>query len=157
MTSSSLCRLKTTVVLANPLEWIENHFFVTAGQNDGDSLTEILVWDPSTESWQHAGDLARFSHAAVAIPSSIIESECSAMFLKWFFLKINLQAAVVLNLAIPLIELISQFCIFCFTSSKSILTLVGKVPPVSMILVFSRISGSEINCLQVKFVQPWSA
>ena len=63
---------------------IENQFYVTAGQNDGDSLTEILVWDPSTESWQHAGDLAvaRFSHAAVAIPSSIIESECSAMFLK---------------------------------------------------------------------------
>merc|ERR1719237_429659 len=67
---------------------IENHIYVTGGQdvitgyyND---LTEILRWDPSSESWQQVGNLGvgRDSGAAVAIPSSIIESECSAMFLK---------------------------------------------------------------------------
>ena len=37
-----------------------------------------------TESWEQAGNLAveRSWHAAVAVPSSIIESECLAMFLK---------------------------------------------------------------------------
>ena len=49
---------------------------------DDNDLTEILRWDPFTESWQEAGNLAvaRSYHAAVAIPSSI--TECSAMFLK---------------------------------------------------------------------------
>ena len=63
---------------------IENHIYVTGGYDWYNSFTEILRWDPSTESWQHAGDIAvkRFRHAAVAIPSSIIESECSAMLLK---------------------------------------------------------------------------
>ena len=56
---------------------IENHIYVTGGY-DGNYLTEILRWDPSTESWQKAGDFAlpRHFHAAVAIPSSIIESGC---------------------------------------------------------------------------------
>merc|ERR1712037_808803 len=60
---------------------IENHIYVTGGQ---DYLTEILRWDPSSESWQQVGNLGvgRYGHAVLAIPSSIIESECSAMFLK---------------------------------------------------------------------------
>ena len=62
---------------------VDNHIFV-AGGSDGNYLTSILFWDPSTESWQQVGDLkvARDFHAAVAIPSSIVESECSAMLLK---------------------------------------------------------------------------
>ena len=58
----------------------DNIIFVTGGWDDAVSgLTAILSWDPSTESWQEAGNLAvgRYLHAAVAIPSSIIESECS--------------------------------------------------------------------------------
>ena len=64
---------------------VDNIIYVTGG-SDGNYLTSILFWDPSTESWQEAGDLkvARHTHAAVAIPSSILESECSAMLLKWF-------------------------------------------------------------------------
>merc|ERR1719341_2451040 len=64
---------------------IDNHIYVTGGQDDGyDYLTEILRWDPSSESWQQVGNLGQWrgGHAAVAIPSSIIESQCSAMFLK---------------------------------------------------------------------------
>ena len=67
---------------------IDNQIYVTGGHyydDDGHHyLTEVLHWDPSTECWQHSGNLAvpRGFHAAVAIPSSIIESECSAMFLK---------------------------------------------------------------------------
>ena len=61
---------------------VDNIIYVTGGLDDDfNVLTSILSWDPSTESWQQAGDLkvARSHHAAVAIPSSIIESECSAM------------------------------------------------------------------------------
>ena len=63
---------------------IENQIYVTGGGSHNGLHTEILRWDPSTESWQHAGDIAvkRFRHAAVAIPSSIIESECLTMYLK---------------------------------------------------------------------------
>merc|ERR1719341_1787164 len=64
---------------------IENHIYVTGGQGDYNNyLTEILRWDPSSESWQQVGNLGQWrgGHAAVAIPSSIIESQCSAMFLK---------------------------------------------------------------------------
>ena len=52
--------------------------------NSVSELIEILRWDPLTEAWEQAGNLAveRSWHAAVAIPSSIIESECLAMFLK---------------------------------------------------------------------------
>ena len=48
--------------------------FVTGGYGNG-YLTSILSWDPVTESWQLAGDLAvaKHSHAAVAVPSSIID------------------------------------------------------------------------------------
>merc|ERR1711934_574734 len=62
---------------------IENHIYVTGGYDCDNYLTEILRWDPSTESWQQVGNLAveRDGAAAVAIPSSIIESECSTMFL----------------------------------------------------------------------------
>ena len=61
---------------------VDNIIYVTGGL-DGDSsddyLTSILSWDPSTESWQQAGDLkvARSDHSAVAVLSPIIESECS--------------------------------------------------------------------------------
>ena len=58
---------------------IENHIYVAGGSDSQDHyLTEILRWDPSTESWQKAGHfaVARHFHATVAIPSSIIESGC---------------------------------------------------------------------------------
>ena len=61
---------------------VDNIILVSGGYNDhGNTLTAILSWDPSTESWQEAGNLAvgRNMHAAVAVPLSIIESECSAM------------------------------------------------------------------------------
>ena len=63
---------------------VDNHIYVAGGFDHLNYLTSILFWDPSTESWQEAGDLkvARHTHAAVAIPSSIVESECSAMLLK---------------------------------------------------------------------------
>ena len=48
--------------------------FVTGGY-DGNYFTSILSWDPVGETWQAAGDLAvaRYYHAAVALPSSFIE------------------------------------------------------------------------------------
>ena len=61
---------------------VDNLIFVTGG-NDGSwpvpLLNSISVWDPSTETWKHAGNLAemRWEHAAIAIPSSMIE--CLAM------------------------------------------------------------------------------
>ena len=66
---------------------VENIIFVTGGWDDKgyhfSISSSILSWDPFSESWQEAGNLAagRSSHAAVAVPSSIIESECSAMLL----------------------------------------------------------------------------
>ena len=46
-----------------------------SGGFDFDYLTSILSWDPVVESWQPAGDLdvARFYHAAVAIPTSLVQ------------------------------------------------------------------------------------
>ena len=48
---------------------------VTGGQDGFNVLTSILSWDPVAESWQQAGDLAvgRFDHAAVAVPTSLVE------------------------------------------------------------------------------------
>ena len=82
----------------NPLEWrevesgrlptlrtqlratlVDKILYITGGWDDAlTSLTSILSWDPVAESWQSAGDLAvaRVQHAAVAIPSSNIESYC---------------------------------------------------------------------------------
>ena len=59
---------------------VDNHIYVTGGLDSQHNLAEILRWDPSTESWQRAGSFVveRYYHAAVAIPSSLIESECSA-------------------------------------------------------------------------------
>ena len=51
-------------------------FYVTGGFDSNDNpLSAILSWDPVQEKWSHAGDLkvARFRHAAVAIPSNAIE------------------------------------------------------------------------------------
>ena len=47
--------------------------FVTGGYGNG-YLTSILSWDPVTESWQSAGDLAvaTYEHAVVAVPDSLI-------------------------------------------------------------------------------------
>jgi len=48
------------------------------GDDDDNDLTSILSWDPATESWQPAGDLAvgRADHAAVAVPASTIALYC---------------------------------------------------------------------------------
>jgi len=50
--------------------------FVTGGE-DGDYnyVTSILSWDPVAESWQQAGNVAvaRDLHAAVAVPTSLVE------------------------------------------------------------------------------------
>ena len=60
---------------------IDKVLFVTGGYGNSNDLAEILSWDPLQESWEPVGDLklGRSYHAAVAIPSSIIESECSAI------------------------------------------------------------------------------
>ena len=49
--------------------------FVTGGYDGDHDLTSILSWDPVAETWQAAGDLAvaRDYHAAVALPSSLVE------------------------------------------------------------------------------------
>ena len=48
--------------------------FVSGGYDDNYYFTSILSWDPVAESWQEAGNLAvgRESHAAVAVPDSLI-------------------------------------------------------------------------------------
>ena len=48
---------------------------VTGGWDGSYPLTSILAWDPVAESWQDAGRLnvARYCHAAVAVPDSIIK------------------------------------------------------------------------------------
>ena len=65
---------------------VDNVLYVTGGfegDDDGIVLTSILSWNPSTETWQPAGALSvkRFQHAAVAVLSVILKSECSAMLL----------------------------------------------------------------------------
>ena len=61
---------------------VDNIIYVTGGYEpvypDGKDLASILSWNPSKESWEPAGDLAveRDWHATVAIPSTILESEC---------------------------------------------------------------------------------
>ena len=52
---------------------------VTGGVDDSNNvLTSILAWDPVSETWQQAGELAvkRAYHAAIAVPSSILSTEC---------------------------------------------------------------------------------
>jgi len=63
---------------------INSDLYVTGGiGTDGAPFTSIYYWDPNQRypSWRLAGDLKvpRHSHAAVAMPSSIIESECPAL------------------------------------------------------------------------------
>ena len=61
---------------------VKNVLYVTGGEDaNNDPVTSILSWDNDSKTWTSAGDLkvARHSHAAVAIPSSIIESECPAL------------------------------------------------------------------------------
>ena len=60
---------------------VDNVLYVTGGEDGADYLTSILSWNPSTESWQSAGDLAlaRAWHGAVAVPSTILSSECPEM------------------------------------------------------------------------------
>ena len=55
---------------------VDDVLFATGGlDNENNVLTSILSWDPVAESWQQAGNLAvgRFDHAAVAVPTSIVE------------------------------------------------------------------------------------
>ena len=55
---------------------VDDILFATGGSHDGfNALTSILSWDPVAESWQPAGDLAlaRNFHAAVAVPTSLVE------------------------------------------------------------------------------------
>ena len=61
---------------------VDNVLFVTGGAEAGSKLnylTSILSWNPSTETWQPAGELSvgRAYHAAVAAPSAILPTECS--------------------------------------------------------------------------------
>ena len=58
---------------------VDNVLYVTGGRDGDDTLTSILSWDPTNESWEEAGNLtvARAYHAAVAVSSSMIESGCS--------------------------------------------------------------------------------
>ena len=60
---------------------VNDIIYLTGGEDEAwNAFTSILSWDPLTESWNEAGNLkmGRTYHAAVAITSSIIESECSA-------------------------------------------------------------------------------
>merc|ERR1711971_1070805 len=60
---------------------VNDIIYLTGGEDEAwNAFTSILSWDPLTESWNEAGNLkmGRAYHAAVAITSSIIESECSA-------------------------------------------------------------------------------
>ena len=64
---------------------VDNIVVITGGRDSSHNilLSNILSWDPVAESWQPAGGklaVPRSYHAAVAIPSSLIESECSAIF-----------------------------------------------------------------------------
>ena len=63
---------------------VDNHIYLTGGKQNEIFFNSILHWDPSTESWQQVGHLTvkRSEHAAVGVPASIIESECSAIILK---------------------------------------------------------------------------
>ena len=62
---------------------VDKVLYVTGGfegdDDDGIVLTSILSWNPSTETWQQAGELSvkRAYHAAVAAPSAILSTECS--------------------------------------------------------------------------------
>ena len=56
-----------------------NGIFITGGKPG--SLTSILLWDPVTEGWLDVGRggklaVGRYLHAAVAIPSSVVDSYC---------------------------------------------------------------------------------
>ena len=56
-----------------------NTLYVSGGKYDYNGyLTTILSWDPVTESWQTVADLnvARYSHAAVAIQESFPVVKC---------------------------------------------------------------------------------
>jgi len=59
---------------------VKNVLYVTGGEHNY-PVTSILSWDNDSKTWKSAGDLKvpRSSHAAVAMPSSIIESECPAL------------------------------------------------------------------------------
>ena len=59
---------------------VGNSIFVTGGIHGDTFLTSILSWNPTTESWQAAGNLSvgRFQHAAVAVSLPSIASECLA-------------------------------------------------------------------------------
>ena len=74
---------RETGQLPKPRAWLRasvvgNILYVTGGGDDNGFHTSILSWNPSMETWQQAGKLAvgRATHAAVAVPSSMLSSEC---------------------------------------------------------------------------------
>ena len=48
--------------------------YVSGGYDGNNRLTSVLSWNPAGETWQEVGDLAvaRSSHAAVAVPTSVL-------------------------------------------------------------------------------------
>ena len=63
---------------------VDKVLYVTGGLqtlHGSNSLTSILSWNPSTKTWQQAGELkmGAAGHAAVAVPSSNLSFKCSAM------------------------------------------------------------------------------
>ena len=55
---------------------VDHILYVTAGEGDD---FHFLSWNPSTETWLPAGELARGRNtpAVVAVPSSVLSTQCS--------------------------------------------------------------------------------
>ena len=53
---------------------VGDSLYVTGGYNGNHPLTSVLSWNPAGETWQEVGNLAvaRDSHAAVAVPTSVV-------------------------------------------------------------------------------------
>ena len=62
---------------------VDNIIHVTGGYGHPNYFTSILAWNSTKESWQNVSDLAvgRYYHAAVAVPSSMIECWVSVVVL----------------------------------------------------------------------------
>ena len=56
---------------------VDNVLYVTGGVDVADF--NILSWNPSTETWLQAGELARGRNtpAVVTVPSSVLSTQCS--------------------------------------------------------------------------------
>ena len=56
-----------------------DRLFMTGGKDPSDSdLTSVLVWQPDTESWLPAGNMAegRRHHAVTAVSATFIRDHC---------------------------------------------------------------------------------